>query len=243
MEQAVYNDHVLQEENHWWFVSRRAVLTFLISSLKIQENADILDAGCGSGGNLELLSKYGNMHAFEMSDFMKEHSKERGIGQVESGKLPDEIPFADKKFDLITMFDVLEHIEDDNAALKAIAERLKNDGVLFITVPAFGWLFSQHDRLHHHFRRYSKKELQEKMQIAGLEVEFINYWNFILFPVAVATRVIYFFLKGDTVIGTKTPSPFINKLLSKIVSAERFVIPKINLPFGLSLVVIARKKS
>lgn len=241
MEQSVYLEHIEQEETHWWFVARRSICEALLKKIKLPNNPSILEAGCGSGGNLPMLAKFGKVFAFELNDMMLNHSKSRNIGTLEHGKLPDGIPFSGQKFDFITLFDVLEHIEDDKGALSALASRLNDGGVLFLTVPAFSWLFSQHDRLHHHFRRYSKKELIAKVEAAGFSVEYIIYWNFLLFPAALATRVLYFFVDSKTSIGTKTPAPWLNKALINLVSAERFLMNCFSLPFGLSLVLVARK--
>jgi len=242
MEQSVYQEHIEQEETHWWFVARRAICSSLLARVRLPQNPVVLEAGCGSGGNLPTLAKIGKVFAFELSDIMLTQAKARNIGVIEHGKLPDEIPFSEQKFDLITMFDVLEHIEDDASALSALVTRLNADGALFITVPAFGWLFSQHDRLHHHFRRYSKKELIAKIQAAGLAVEYTTYWNIFLFPVVAAIRIISSKTTSKTSIGTKTPASWLNNLMIKLVSSEKFIIPKINVPFGLSIILIARKK-
>lgn len=243
MDSVVYNEHIENEETHWWFVARRAITRHILDRVKLPKNAKILDLGCGSGGNLPMLAPYGSeLFGSEMNDKVREHSIKRNIASVAYGKLPDEIPFADQKFDLIAMFDVLEHIEDDHAALAAAAGRLEKDGVLLITVPAFQFLFSRHDKLHHHFRRYSKNQLKEIVTAAGFKIELLNYWNFFLFPVTVFARILDLFCSADKpAIGTKIPSSPINKFLIKLVSAERFLIPSVPLPFGVSLILVARK--
>ncbi len=243
MDLQAYKELIEQEENHWWFVSRRA-LTERLLDLKIPKNIDILDIGCGAGGNLPMLSAYGNVYGCEMNDKVREYSINRKIGTISYGKLPDKIPFTDKQFNLITMFDVLEHVDDDKAALSAVFQKLTDNGKLLVTVPAFQWLFSKHDKFHHHFRRYGKKELKEKLLLAGFEIEYLNYWNFFLFPAAFAARLLDF-LRADNshTIGTKTPSPLINRLLIRLVSAERFLFSKIPFPFGLSLIVVAKKST
>ena len=241
MEQSVYQEHIEQEESHWWFVARRSICWSFLSKIILPKEADILEAGCGSGGNLPMLAKLGNVFAFELSEKMLRYAKSRNIGIVEYGKLPQEIPFAGKKFDLITMFDVLEHIEDDSSALRELEKRLNSGGVLFLTVPALPCIFSQHDRLHHHFRRYTKQELINKLQQAGFSIDYINYWNFFLFPVALTTRVLYFFSNSTTSIGTKTPSAWLNYVLIRLVSVERFIMSRIHFPIGLSILVVARK--
>ncbi len=242
MDSQIYNEHIEQEEAHWWFVSRRIITEYLLKKLKFPDNAKILDAGCGAGGNLHMLAGYGDVYGCEMNDTVRARSIERKIGTIEYGKFPDEIPFADIKFDMIAMFDVLEHIEDDRAALATVASRLTKDGQLLLTVPAYQFLFSQHDRLHHHFRRYSKKKLEEKIAAAGFKIEYINYWNCFLFPVAVITRLTDLFRpKNAPALGRKMPPAALNNFLIKLVSSERFLADKINLPFGLSLIMVARK--
>ncbi len=189
-----------------------------------------------------MLAEYGMVYGCEMNDKAREHSMQRNVAPVGYGCLPDQIPFAGTKFDLITMFDVLEHIEDDNAALRAVAARISQNGVLFLTVPAFQFIFSRHDRLHHHFRRYSKKELVEKVKAAGFEIEFVNYWNFFLFPVAYVVRLLDFlFMEHIPAVGAKASSPATNNLLIKLVSAERHLLKKMAFPFGLSFIMVARK--
>jgi SAM-dependent methyltransferase len=242
LDSLVYNEHIDNEETHWWFVARRAITKHLLNHIKIPRNAKILDLGCGSGGNLPMLAAYGEVFGCEMNDKVREYSIKRNVATVAYGKIPDEIPFADQKFDLIAMFDVLEHIEDDRAALAAAAGRLEKDGVLLITVPAFQFLFSRHDKLHHHFRRYSKSELKQRITEAGFKIEFLNYWNFFLFPVTLFVRILDLFGSDDKpAIGTKIPSAPVNNFLIKLVSAERFLIPSVPLPFGVSLIMIARK--
>lgn len=242
LDPLIYNELVEQEDTHWWFVARRVLTGCLLDSVKLPENPEILDIGCGAGGNLPVLARYGEVFACEMNEQVRKHSEGRNIAVVAYGKLPDEIPFAERRFDLITMFDVLEHIEDDRAALAAVANRLPQGGVLLLTVPAFPWLFSGHDKLHHHFRRYSRTGLQEKIKAAGFEIEYLNYWNSFLFPVAVAARLLDSLRgKNKQAIGTKIPARPINEFLIKLVSAERFLFRRVAFPFGLSLMLLARK--
>lgn len=241
MDSLVYNEHIENEETHWWFVARRAITRHILDRLNLHKNSKILELGCGSGGNLPMLAQYGEVFACEMNDMVREHSAKRNIATVAYGKLPDEIPFTGQKFDLIAMFDVLEHIEDDRAVLDAVNGRLSQDGVLLITVPAFQFLFSKHDRLHHHFRRYSKNELKEKVTAAGFKIERVNYWNFFLFPAVFIRMLGLFNYNKNLPLGSKIPSPAINRFLGKLVSAERFLIPAMPLPFGVSLIMVARK--
>ena len=242
MDPSVYDEMLEQENAHWWFLTRRRIIKTVLQRLKLPTKATILDAGCGSGGNLPMLSGLGVLYAFEMNDKARAHAKNRQLATIEAGRLPDAIPFPGQTFDLITLFDVLEHVEDDNAALSSLVDRLKPGGVLCINVPAHQWLFVRHDRLHHHFRRYGRSELISKVKAAGLDVEFISYWNFLLFPVAVIARLLdgLGIPKNDT-IGAKMPSNFINRLLYILASSERLLLPYVRLPFGLSLLILAKK--
>lgn len=242
MNPEIYKDIVLQEDGHWWFVARRAIFAGVFSRLKLPVGATILDAGCGGGGNLPLLAQFGNVHAFEMHEASCSYAKGRNIGDIRIGKLPDEIPFDNQTFDLITLFDVLEHVEDDKATLAALMKRIKPGGLLFLNVPAYQFLFGKVDVLHHHYRRYSKGELRAKLQEAGFTIELMTYWNFFLFPVALAVRLFeQVYPSKGLAVGMKTPKGYINRALASLVSFERFLMPYARLPFGLSLLLVARK--
>ena len=242
MDPHVFNELVKQEKKHWWFIARRAISYTLLHGITLEPLPLILDAGCGSGGNLPMLSTFGDVFAMEQNEQALTWAKERHIGKVEYGELPNHIPFPNINFDLVTLFDVLEHIDDDAAAMQALSERMNPGAVICITVPAHQWLFSRLDREHHHHRRYNKKQIRALLANAGLQVQWINYWNCLLFPLAALIRIAENFnLKRDFTIGTRTPSPWLNNLLRKMVSAERYVIPHMPLPFGLSIVVLARK--
>jgi SAM-dependent methyltransferase len=242
MEPHIYAELAEQEDSHWWFAARRAITLSLLKRFPLPSHAQILDAGCGSGGNLNFLAAFGETYGFELDNASRARAQKRGIGRVEPGKLPDGIPFDNQLFDLITLFDVLEHVEDDRAALAALAGRLKSGGMLIINVPAFQWLFSQHDVSHHHYRRYGWDELKQQLETAGLEVRLMNYWNALLFPAAAAARLVEkMFPPKQHAMGSGTPPALVNTLLSKMVSAERFLIPRVRLPFGTSIIAVVRK--
>jgi SAM-dependent methyltransferase len=242
MDPRIYNELILQENTHWWFVSRRAIAYTLLRGITLSHSPLILDAGCGSGGNLAMLSTFGSVFGMEMHEQVLARAKARHIGQVEHGKLPGDIPFPGQTFDVVTLFDVLEHIKDDKAALDALVARMNPGAVMCLTVPAFPWLYSRLDREHHHFRRYTRRELIERLNEAGLAVQHASYWNCLLFPIAVFVRLLENLnIPPQGSLGSHIPSKPINKFLRKIVSAERYIIPHFALPFGLSLIVIARK--
>lgn len=242
MDPQIYEEMITQEADHWWFVSRRAICSALIRRLSLPPGTAILDAGCGSGGNLPMLAPLGRLFAFEMNERSRLVAQQRGLAAVAAGTLPHDIPFAGESFGLITLFDVLEHVEDDAGALNALAARLAPGGRLFLTVPAYPWLFVRHDRLHHHFRRYTAAALKSRLREAGLRVEYASHWNFFLFPLALFARLAdKFNFPRQQTLGTKTPSPHLNGLMRRLVSSERHLLKRFPLPFGLSMVVVAQK--
>jgi SAM-dependent methyltransferase len=143
------------EDHHWWFVSRRKIVQKFRGYVSDKDSRSILEVGCGSGGNLDLLSKYGDLRAVELDDYARDLANKRGICPIEKGFVPDGIPFTET-FDLICMLDVLEHIDDDLRTLQEISKRLSPRGKLLITVPAYGFLWSAHDIDLAHKGRYRK---------------------------------------------------------------------------------------
>lgn len=245
MEPQMYRSLIELENHHWWFLGRRTIARWVFKKAQLPENAQILDVGTGAGGNMVTLADYGQVHGVEYEPTVRDHALKRGIGPVEHGKLPHEFPYGDKKFDLMTMFDVLEHIEEDAQTLKAMYERLNTGGYVYINVPAYKWMMSDHDRLNHHKRRYTCREIRALFKQAGFEMVFINYSNFFLFPLLVAVRVLDYFTRPKTgeyrfTVGQGMPGPFMNKLLYFIMASERAIM-NVPLPFGISIVALARK--
>lgn len=241
MDRRVFDAMAESEDRHWWFTARRQIFTDQIGRLGLPRNSAILEAGCGSGGNLAMLSKFGDVRAFELDLDALKHAQRRGVGQVESGRLPDGIPFGDDAFDLVVLLDVLEHLPDDRNSLSALVERLKVGGYLFLSVPAIELLWSQHDVAHHHFRRYSKKEIVRLMKEAGLTIVEASYLNTLLFPFVVAGRLWERIRRPSKSLGLDVPKPPINTILHETFAAERFLLRHTSLPIGVSLMVIGRK--
>lgn len=241
MDSRVYFEMASQEDTHWWFVARRAILDRVLSGLKLPGDSTILDVGCGTGGNLSLLSRYGRVHALEMNEAAREYSLRRGIGEVRQGRLPDDIPYPDSYFDLVVLLDTLEHVKPEREALQSVANKLKPGGTLLITVPAFPILWGPHDVRHHHKRRYTQGRLRRLLPEAGLTLGYLTYFNTLLFPIILSVRLLQKITGADSNRGLKTPPPFINSILTRIFASERFAVGRWYVPFGLSLLARVHK--
>jgi len=241
MEKAAYIEMYLNEDRHWWFVARRKIIEKILSCyFQDKRERKILEIGCGTGGNLELLSTYGKLHAIEIDDKALAMASKRGFGHVVKGSLPDDIPF-NGDFELICMLDVLEHIDDDLGALESVRKRLNPGGKALITVPAYRFLWSEHDVVLHHKRRYEKKELIELVQKSGFRIIYSTYFNTLLFPAIAVIRFMKKVHGKERGTDVSMPDKAINSLLTAIFSAERFFAPWISLPFGTSILILAEK--
>tara|TARA_B100000427_G_C15402443_1_gene548281 strand:+ start:199 stop:939 length:741 start_codon:yes stop_codon:yes gene_type:complete len=244
MENKIFQKMLKLESSHWWFVARRKIIQKAINNLDLPRNIRILDAGCGNGDNLSLLSTFGDLVAFEKNEYALKTAKSKKIGEIYKAELPDKLPNTVKtNFDLIVLLDVLEHIDDDSKSLTTVRKLMNNKGIILITVPAFQWLWSEHDVIHHHKRRYSKSELREKLDSSGFRIKYISYFNTLLFPFALVERIGQKIFSPSNPEILELPNNKINFLLEKIFSLEAIFMNKISLPFGLSLVAIAEKKN
>ncbi len=242
MKPEAYGEMYENEDIHWWFVSRRAIIRKMIDRyIDGGDTLKILEAGCGSGGNLSMLDSYGELYAMEMDDNARRMANSRNVCHVKKGSLPHDIPF-NYEFDLICMLDVLEHIDEDAAALEAIQKQLKPGGKLIITVPAYQFLWSGHDSALQHKRRYVKNRLTSLVSRSGLAVGYATYFNTILFPAVFLVRMLNNIKGKNDGSDVYPPSAPVNHILKTIFSIERTILPKIVFPFGVSILLIAVKK-
>jgi SAM-dependent methyltransferase len=244
MEKDFYLQYASVEDKHWWFVARRQIIEKVIFRLNLPKNAQILEAGCGTGGNLQMLSRHGQVSAMELEEIACQLANQRQVTQVKRGSLPDRIPFS-LEYDLILILDVIEHLDDDFSALKALYYKLKPGGYLLITVPAYQFLWSEHDDINHHKRRYRLKGLKQRVKKAGYEVNYGSYFNTFLFPVVAIVRVLTKLLpkrnKNQISSDLVVPSQPVNQILKWLFASEGYLINKFSLPFGVSVLLLARK--
>ena len=242
MEAQLYLDLDALEDDHWWFRGRRAIVrAALARRLAPAARREILDVGCGTGGMLPLLATFGRVEGLEAEPVAVASARRRAPGTVvHVGALPEGIP-AGRSWDLVTAFDVIEHIEDAVAALRAIRGVLLPGGQFVCTVPAFPFLWSRHDEANHHFRRYTRATLLRDLEAAGFRVEWTTYFNSILFPVVVAARLAGRFLPARGSASDVEPTPaLLNRALTALFASERHVVTRVSVPFGVSLLAFAR---
>ncbi len=190
MEQQAYREQYELEGSHWWFAGRRAVLWALLRRGRVPAGGlRVLDAGCGTGHNLLEFGMLGSATGVDSSPEAIEFCRRRGIEAVREAPI-EALPFEDGSFDLILATDVLEHLRDDRAALRELRRVAAPGGRLLTTVPAYRWLWSRHDAEHHHLRRYTLRQLRERLRECGWAPSAWSYFNSLLLPPIAAVRLL-----------------------------------------------------
>lgn len=229
------------EESHWWYRERRRMIAGVLERTALPAQARILDAGCGSGRNMELLARFGAPTGVEPAQQSVEMARARGVGPVVQGSLDARLPFGSDSFDLVVCLDVLEHIADDRAALGELRRVTAADGRLLVTVPAHRWLWGAHDDLSGHQRRYTRASLLSVAAAAGWRPLWVTGFNAALLgPIAVARA-------ADRAIGRLRPARSdlgrtprsLDRVLGTVLGTEARIIGSgRSLPFGVSIVVL-----
>jgi SAM-dependent methyltransferase len=242
MKTFLYRDFHYLEERHWWFVGRQKIIFTLIQRYAPQP-ARILDAGCGAGYTTSALRRFGEVFAFDSAPEAVAYAMEREL-QVKQGEMTA-IPYADEDFEVVTALDVLEHAENDKLALTELWRVMKTGGALFFTVPAYRFLWSPHDDVNQHKRRYTAKEVRAKMAETGFSLLKLSYYNTLLFPPIAATRAFRRLFPAAEVENRSDFSlPYhggINTILTSLFTLEARLLRSMNFPFGVSLVGVAKK--
>jgi SAM-dependent methyltransferase len=239
------------EIGNFWYVSRNKVLKYLFGKYLKGKKSDVLEVGCGNGIVLGALSELNNLH-LTGADIYLSGIKNAQLNAPKADFIQinaESIPF-ENKFDAVGCFDVLEHIENDVKVISQLTKALKTNGTLFITVPQYPWLWSEIDEIDRHKRRYTKKEIVDKIKNAGMDVLYVNSFVFALFPVVLASRIgrkrkIEEVKITDAKVRYPEMeiSPLINSLLRAVMYIDEVLISLgIKLPFGSSLIIVAKKK-
>jgi SAM-dependent methyltransferase len=254
MQQHTYAIMDEVEGSHWWFVGRRSILESFLKSIEsrlqaasreepakagTQNAIRILDIGCGTGANLEMLSQFGEAEGVDVSDDALEFCRLKGLNAQKG--LAERLPFDDGTFDLTTALDVVEHLDDDVAGLREMHRVTKKGGFSLIFVPAYMFLWGVQDDVSNHRIRYTKKQIVDRLKTAGYTIERATYANWTFFAPILAGRTLM------RVTGIKPESEnnvnisALNGVFGKLFGAERFWLKNFNFPFGVSIVIVARK--
>jgi SAM-dependent methyltransferase len=239
MDRAYVAAHVEQDRAHWWFRGRRAVLLAVLRRALPAGRRRLLELGCGTGNMLESLAEFGEAVGLEPDEALVTVARAAGL-DVRRGALPDARVVPAGWPDVVLLLDVLEHLDDDAAALRAAAEMLRPGGALVITVPAYDWLWSGHDVVLGHRRRYTARRLRRRVEAAGFAVDHLSYFNTLLLP-AVALARAWKRLRGDRGHDLVRPPAVVNALLARVFGVEAAVVPRVPLPFGASLLLVAHR--
>ncbi len=249
VESSLYDEYVRIEDTHWWFRGRRKIIATVLRPY-LRPPARIIDVGSGGGAVAQALMQFGSVTACDI-DVRCAASVARRPGMAFAYGTAEAIPFADGSFDLVTAFDVLEHLDDDVRALREMARVARPGGLIAVTVPAYRWMWGRQDEVSHHRRRYSGRSLRHAITAAGLVTRRLTAFNTILFPGIAALRITRR-LAQRLAGGGQTPDlaglksdfsmtkagPF-NDLLAATFSAEAAVLGLVDLPVGVSFLAIA----
>lgn len=246
MDDLAYKEMDQLEANYWWFVSRRRILESVISKFAKSDNPRILEIGCGTGGNLKMLGTFGKGVGVEMNPGAIEYANKKKPSQfvIREGSFPTKHNLErNEEFNIICLFDVLEHIDEDLETLEILHNHLSFKGKIVLTVPAHRWLWSKHDDFNHHKRRYSKREIMNLAIASGFEIEFLSYFNSLLFPLAVLGRFKTKFLKKSGEDTLPELPKFVNEAFKFIFGLESYLLRFIKFPIGLSIIAVLKHSS
>ncbi|MBM2840010.1 MAG: hypothetical protein HW412_538 [Bacteroidetes bacterium] len=239
MDEKLYELFFKIENTHWWFVARREILIRYLRHKVGNQRVTVLDAGCGTGAILADASRYFTIYGMDTSELAIGFCRKRGLTNLFVGNLEEYT--EDRKFDVIMLLDVIEHIEDDLGVLHQALARLHEGGSVLVTVPAYQWLWSSHDVVNHHKRRYTRAQLRTVVSNAGFDVHHLTYFNTLLFPLALMSRILARLAHTQEADDFRIPARPINTLLHRIFRLEQYILPYASLPFGLSVLCWAAK--
>ncbi|MEO5937662.1 MAG: class I SAM-dependent methyltransferase [Sphingomonas sp.] len=242
MDRIVYDRMAEHDSTHWWYTARRDILhDYVTRYADLPKDARILEIGCGTGHNLPMLMQFGRVDAIEIDPAAREIASKRLGKPVSEAPLPALPGIERSAYDMIAVLDVVEHIEDDVAALTAMKECLKPGGKILIAVPAHQWMWSAHDKVNHHHRRYSKASLKAAIDAAGLAPKKLGYFNSLLFPLAAAARIAGRITGRDDSDDSPPAKPF-NKAFEAIFRLERHLVGRVPMTPGVSILTLAVPK-
>jgi SAM-dependent methyltransferase len=238
-----------REDRHWWYSGMRNVaLAVLREALRGATVPRILDAGCGTGGTTVRLQEFGQaVFGVDLAWEALDPAVSRGLGGRLARASVEQLPFANDSFDVVTSFEVVYHagVANDRRCFEEFRRVLRPGGLLLLRLPGHDWLRGTHDRLVHTRHRYSRREVGDKLRDAGFSIEQLSWANTVLFPPAVAKRLLDGLHRGDKDAAAEPdlwqPPDALNRLLESCVAVEAAALRRrFRLPFGLSVIAVAR---
>ena len=241
MQNYLYMDLYTLEEKHWWHISKRKIVRYLIEKYVQKKNPHILDVGCGTGKNIEELKKYGQIWGIDNSMEAIEFCKKRGLDNVKHGDA-EKTRLPANSFDIITLLDVLEHT-DDNKTLREMKRVLKKRGFLIVIVPAIPWLWSKWDEILHHKKRYTAKGLKEIFKSYDFSVIYLSYcYSFLVLPALFIRSIKSFISRKNYSSDFKLSNFFLNIILGHLARSEFWLAQRLPLPIGTSIIAIVKNE-
>ena len=243
MQQHTYSIMYQIEGVHWWFVGRRRIIRSFLERICGDLKGDrphILDIGCGTGANLEMLARFGEAEGVDVSTEALAFCRERGLQNVRQGDA-EHLPYEDCTFDLVTGLDLVEHLDDDVAGLREMRRVLRTGGRALLFVPAFKFLWGVQDDISHHRRRYTLQGLKRVVCEAGFEVERATYANITFFAPILLGRLLMRATGFRPASENNINVGALNGLLGRILGAESSMLRHANLPLGVSAICVARR--
>lgn len=243
MRERAYREHYRVEDRHWWFRGRWAVVEALLARTTLPPHPRILDAGCGTGGNLQRYARLGETSGVDPSPEAVRFCRERGFDSVQQAGL-EQLPFADGSFDLIAATDVLEHVEAEQEALRELRRVTAPGAAMLLTVPAYMWLWTAEDDRLHHKRRYTLGRLRRATEEAGWRPVLSSYFNSALLPAIAATRQLTRNRDDDDQTDVeRTPEWLNGPLLMPMRLEARLIRAGARFPAGVSIGIVCRNLS
>src|SRR2546427_5163895 len=243
MQEHTYSIMYEVEGKHWWFVGRRKIIAGFVENICRdigKRRSRILDVGCGTGANLQMLANFGVAEGVDVSKEALDFCRARGLSKVKQGAA-EALPYEDASFDLVTGLDVVEHLDDDIAGLKEMRRVLRPRGRALFFVPAFMFLWGVQDDISHHRRRYTLKELAQKLREAGLTVERMTYANISFFLPILMGRLLMRLTGIRPSSENNITIGGLNGVLGRIFGCEGWWLQHLSFPFGVSIVCVARR--
>lgn len=246
MDERLYTEYARIQDLHWWFVGRRRIVSAILEAelgRDRRQGRRIVDIGCGTGTNLDMLSEFGQVEGLDTEPTAVQYCRRKGY-RANRHTAGAALPYRDASVDLITLLDVIEHVEDEYALLADARRVLVPGGSVLVTVPAYAWMWGRQDEIAHHYRRYTRPRLLDTLQRSGLHPARSSYFNTLLFPPIAAVRLVRRLRPEPRALHSDfelTKPGRLNSVLARVFGWEATLLSRTTMPFGVSVFGLARR--